>query len=168
MKKGFYISLISIAGLCLAACGNAVSVETKDQTPPTAQIETVATEPVPDPVKPDLFEIDEKNFPDEVFRAYISEYMDYDSDGSLNDKELKDAKAIQMNGDEANQCKSLKGIENFPNMEEIFVYNNGIQEIDLSSNKKVRTLVIASNNLSELDVSCCPELQVGYDYFRQS
>lgn len=41
MKKGFYISLIGIAGLCLVACGPAVSVETKDQTPTTAHVETV-------------------------------------------------------------------------------------------------------------------------------
>ncbi len=127
--------------------------------------------------------INKQNFPDEVFREYISENADKDKDGFLTKKEISDIKSIDFEGhfasdlpgDKSKQIKSLKGINIFENLENltinnnvfktldltglvnlknIFVHNSGICNVKgLDSCTKLETLNLSNNNLSNIDLS---------------
>ena len=58
-------------------------------------------------------EINEKNFPDDIFRQYISENFDTSKDGVLSAEEIEEIKVIDVN---EMGISSLKGIESFPNL----------------------------------------------------
>ncbi len=81
--------------------------------------------------------IDETNFPDEVFRQYVSNTFDLNSDGYLSDTE-----AMYKNDEYYNQIsikvssldiQSLKGIEYFTYLDRLDCSNNQLTELDLSS-----------------------------------
>ena len=60
--------------------------------------------------------IDEKTFPDQYFREYIANRYDKDTNGLLDEEEIKSVKSIWFNSEGA--CNSLEGIQYFPNIEQ--------------------------------------------------
>ncbi len=106
-----------------------------------------------------LVAIDENSFPDEVFRQYISDRFDKDTDGVLNEMELRNVADIYITGIDNEEgssypgIKSLKGIELFWNLRSMTCTFEKISEIDLSNNLELDTLSIVGTNLTELDIS---------------
>ena len=113
-------------------------------------------------------EIDENTFPDYYFREYINAF-DYDSDGKFSEAELRAVSSIDISNSyfwssETNEyygIRSTKGIEIFPELCRVNLYYDLLlNDIDLSSNTKLRYLTISYNNaINELDVSQITSLE---------
>ena len=118
--------------------------------------------------EPHSVEINDKNFPDARFQAYVKDF-DKDGDGSLSE-EIADVKEINVSGQ---YISNLTGIEHFTalgtldcsenqltsldvskNTELTYLYcfNNQLTELDVSQNKALKTLDCSDNQLTELDV----------------
>ncbi len=111
--------------------------------------------------------INEKNFPDPVFREYISRKFDLNSNGKLTVKERRRVKTIRIRNSAVGtkldpSLKSLKGIEYFPNLTSLEVYNQELKELDLRKNRKLIFLECADNYLKTLRVEKCKKLQTVY------
>ena len=114
--------------------------------------------------------INEKTFPDSIFRNEIKTYNDTNKDGKLGESELA-ITSLDVNG---YGIKSLKGVEFFtslkelycydcsltsldlsnnPDLEILFCWNNGLKSLNVTSNSKLRNLCCDYNDLTKLDVS---------------
>ncbi len=100
--------------------------------------------------------LDEDNFPDPVFRAYVGERFDSDGDGFLGYEEY--ALALDIHVDHMN-IASLTGIASFPNLKTLSCNGNQLTSLDVSGNPALEALWCGSNQLTELDVSGNPALQ---------
>ncbi len=94
--------------------------------------------------------IDATAFPDDVFRQWVKDNCDKDSDGQLSEDERLQCTHIVVEGLE---IASLQGIEYFPNLKELHCESNNISSLDVSSNTALTKLHCDSNSLSSLDVS---------------
>ena len=100
--------------------------------------------------------INEINFPDPVFREYLSSTYDADGDGLINPNNITD---IDVNGfDENNEVKSLIGIGLFPNLTSLDCRYNQLTSLNVSENPNLKKLWCGSNQLTSLDVSKNPNL----------
>jgi len=103
--------------------------------------------------------IDETNFPDEVFREYVSRYFDIEgdsADGYLSEVELGEVQEIDVSGTSSSDygITSLKGIEFFTNLTVLQCrYNANLLELDVSANTALERLTCSYTGISELDVS---------------
>ena len=95
-------------------------------------------------------ELDGKNFPDAVFRAYISEKCDEDHDGFLSDRERNNVGFIQC---DSMGISDLTGIEYFPKLYYLSCYGNALTSLDVSQNTALTELHCSGNRLTDLDVS---------------
>ena len=93
--------------------------------------------------------INKKNFPDKVFRAYVSENFDSNKDGKLSSKEISKAKVISLLGDDVAKIGNLKGVEHFTALKELCASCTSVKSLDLRKNTA----------LTILDASCCPNLK---------
>lgn len=103
-----------------------------------------------------LLAINEENFPDEVFRNYIAETYDKDSDNYLSSVEIENINYIRINDDYARErslCASLKGIEHFYNLQVLYCKLCSLNDLDLRYNTKLQYLDCSYNYLSELDIT---------------
>lgn len=99
----------------------------------------------------DGVKIDEKNFPDDIFREYVSEEFDLDGNGELSKNEIAKAERIHVRN---NVIKSLKGIEYFTELTTLNCeHNYDIGSIDLSKNTKLEFLACGKIGLTEIDLS---------------
>ena len=94
--------------------------------------------------------VDETNFPDENFRAYVSENFDSDKDGYLSEEERTAATFLDVS---AQSISSLKGIEYFTALTTLNCYNNQLATLDVSKNTALQSLNCNSNDLTALDLS---------------
>ncbi|MCR5737589.1 MAG: InlB B-repeat-containing protein [Eubacterium sp.] len=107
-------------------------------------------------------------FPDNVFLQYIAheefksgKYQSYpfdlNQDGMLSEAECDQVRylAPEINKNVA----SVKGIEAFPKLRELYCGSTNIKELDVSNNPKLQKLYCPFNELRTLDVSNCPELK---------
>ena len=99
-------------------------------------------------------QINEMNFPDENFRNYLLE-QSYGKDGVITEEEIKKITRMSPYG---KNISSLKGIEYFTALEELFCFTNRISTLDLSKNVALKELNCGENLLSTLDVSGCTAL----------
>ena len=106
----------------------------------------------------DVVKIDEKNFPDKIFREYVSETFDTNGDGELSKKEIEAARMVEVPD---LSVTSLKGIEFFTNMDYLNAYttNGSLTELDVSKNVNLVTLDCSGHLLTSLDVSHNPNLE---------
>ena len=103
--------------------------------------------------------IDENNFPDAVFRQYVSDNFDTDMDGCLSEEET-DVFTISVDN---MGIQSLKGIEHFKNLGVLICKSNeALTELDVSQNPKLATLWCEWCPIGSLDVSHNPELEYLY------
>ena len=93
--------------------------------------------------------IDETNFPDGNFRAWLLT-QDYGKDGRILQKEIAGIAKINVAG---NEIESLKGIEFFTALTELNCSSNKLETLDVSKNTALTTLECAANQLETLDVS---------------
>ncbi|MBR5658802.1 MAG: hypothetical protein IKX10_05345 [Lachnospiraceae bacterium] len=121
--------------------------------------------------------IDAENFPDEIFRAYVSDYYDLNDDGVLDKREIRAAKNCAP---KEMEVRSLKGIEfliylerlncSSCELESLDVSNNRalkdldtsytpLKELKLGNNTKLTYLVCRSTPLTSLDVKGCTKLK---------
>lgn len=93
--------------------------------------------------------VDEEHFPDENFRAYVSEF-DYNGNGILSTDETEDITEFFC-GDKA--INDLTGIEYFPSLLHMDCSHNNLTELDVSMNTALTELYCYNNNFTTLDVS---------------
>lgn len=129
--------------------------------------------------------IDEKHFPDKVFREEVVRKFDTNRNGVLSDAELKAVKEVRA---AERKIYSLKGIEYFTSavlihcqysyLKELDVskntelvqlncFGNSISTLDLSRNRKLENLICGMNAMTELDVSRNKELKLLYCSYSQ-
>ena len=98
--------------------------------------------------------IDETNFPDAAFRGYVTSNFDSDKDGVLSSGEIGKVDSIFLNvSTTGSKITSLKGIEYFTALTELYCANNELTELDVTQNTKLTELRCSNNELTELDVS---------------
>ncbi|MBQ7180313.1 MAG: leucine-rich repeat domain-containing protein [Bacteroidaceae bacterium] len=100
-------------------------------------------------------EINEANFPDENFRAWLSE-QNYGQDGVLTDDEIQGIKSIDV---DEREIKSLEGIGVFTALTYLSCNNNQLTSLDVSGCAALQTLGCSGNKLTKLDVSGCTALE---------
>lgn len=96
------------------------------------------------------------NFPDAVFRSYISELTGVSEGGTLTDAILSKVYMIDVI---EKGIGSLKGIEYFTKLGFLRAPKNNLTEIDLSNNTLLKSLFLNGNSLSSIDVSKNTELE---------
>ena len=94
-------------------------------------------------------EINETTFPDETFRQWVLSHW-YGADGILTDAEIADIYKIEL---ENLGISSLKGIEYFTALKELFCGYNQLTTLDVSQNTALTNLYCYNNQLTTLDVS---------------
>lgn len=95
--------------------------------------------------------IDKANFPDDVFRQYVSDNFDTVKDGVLSLDEISKITGIFVNGE--TDIKSLKGIEYFTALQALYCNSTGITDLDVSNNTNLLYLYCHNTGISSLDVS---------------
>ena len=93
---------------------------------------------------------------DSTFKAYLLEYFDLDGDGEISPQEAALITTIDCSD---RTIYRLSGIEDLPNLEELFCSNIKISSINVSNNPKLKTLVCDGNYLRVIDVSNNPLLE---------
>ena len=101
--------------------------------------------------------INEANFPDAAFRDFVLTNYDLDHNHYLSSVESRGVTSINCSGSAENpgHIRSLKGISWFRNLTALFCAYNDLTELDVSGNKKLKTLYCSNNllvgtlNLSE-------------------
>lgn len=93
--------------------------------------------------------IDETTFPDEEFRKWFMK-QPYGKDGVLTEEEIAEIKSIDV---AYQDIKSLKGIEYFTALEDLFCDSNPLTGLDVSQNTALTYLRCAQCSLTSLDVT---------------
>lgn len=93
---------------------------------------------------------------DALMRICLDIY-DLDADGVLTVYECEQVKEMDVS---ACNLFSLKGIENFTELEALFCYDNIISDIDVSALKKLKYLYCNNSNVHNLNVLGCSELLI--------
>ena len=88
--------------------------------------------------------VNEDNFPDEAFRAYVSGSIDVSHDGNLNEGEINSMTTMDVSG---LGIRSLQGIEYFTALESLDCSDNELASLDLSANTKLQNLNAVNNCL---------------------
>ncbi len=99
--------------------------------------------------------IDETNFPDELFRNYVSSNFDKNKDNLLSAEEIVNVKSIHFSGatNAITGIKNLKGIEYFTALTKLDCGFSQLAALDLSKNTALTTLYCGHNQLAALDLS---------------
>ena len=119
---------------------------------------TIKTELVGDYVK-----IDRATFPDNIFRGYVSDVLDIDSDGRLSAYEIYKATDITVRN---MGISDLTGVEVFDNLKKLDCSYNDLAALDVSENDKLETLWCFNNNrLTSVETSTSGALMPAYWYF---
>lgn len=96
------------------------------------------------------------NFPDAKFREYIKDNIDKDGSGSLSKAEREAVTEIKVGRTDYNdtQYANLVGLKYFPNLQTLICFDNDMDELDLSENPELIYLDCSKNNLrNTLDLS---------------
>ncbi len=99
--------------------------------------------------------INSANFPDAVFRRYLSQTYDTDGSGGLDYFEIADVLSIFLYGEAV--C-DLTGIEHFYNLTHLDCSATNVTRLNLSANPKIRSLSFARTAISFVDLSVLPDL----------
>ena len=94
--------------------------------------------------------INETNFPDATFRAYVKSSCQSDGDDYLTATEKKAVTKIDVHN---KGITSLKGVERFTALKELLCYTNKITALDVTKNTQLTRLACNSNKLKTLDLT---------------
>ena len=86
-------------------------------------------------------ELNEKNFPDATFRAYLSDTKGFGFDGMLCPEEAETVSKLTFNSS-ATPVESLVGIEHLTSLQGLTLEGQNITSIDLKSNSSLKTVVV--------------------------
>ena len=100
--------------------------------------------------------VNEKYFPDEKFRQYISDYIDSDNNNILSKFEISQITELSVSN---RDIADLSGIEYFPALTTLNCSDNKLTKLDLSKNTALTSLNCVNNQLTSLDVSGCTALE---------
>lgn len=100
--------------------------------------------------------IDEANFPDDLFRDYVSTNFDKNNDGALSSDEISKVTEIDTGKDFS--IYSLKGIEYFTELKSLIADEANLSEVDVSANTNLTFLSLMHADITELDISKNTEL----------
>ena len=103
----------------------------------------------------EVVKIDEKSFPDVVFRLYVLNTLDTDGNGSLSNREIAAVTSLNL---KYKEIISLKGIEYFTSLTSLDCGDNYLKTLDLSRNTALTSLRCGWNRLTNLDISGCTKL----------
>ena len=103
--------------------------------------------------------VNSDNFPDDIFRQYVSDYVDLNKSGYLSYSELSSVK--ELNLDDMG-ISDLTGINNFYYLQYLYCSYNNISSLDISTLYNLRLLCCYNNNISSLDLSDLSSLQYVY------
>ena len=103
----------------------------------------------PDPSDDGDIVINEVNFPDKNFRAYLMS-QSYGQDGIITEEEIKNVVQISVGN---NNITNLKGIEYFTALTYLFCNDNQLTSLDVSKNMALTRLSCGDNQVTSLDVS---------------
>ena len=103
--------------------------------------------------------VNEKNFPDPIFRSCIKKAFDEDGNGYLDSDEIFLARNVHC---ENLGVRSIKGIEHFPYLTGLWCKGNHLTEMDLSHNPGLVGIWCSFNDFTDLDFSDCPDLEWVY------
>ena len=101
-------------------------------------------------------DVNAENFPDEVFRSYVSENIDKDQNGSLSQDGINLVFFLNVG---KKGISDLTGIEYFTKLISLNCNNNNITSLDLSKNTALLGLLCQYNKLTELDLSQNPKME---------
>lgn len=102
--------------------------------------------------------INETNFPDGNFRNYlINDTYGAGSDGVFTDAEIQNITYLNVDG---KNISSLKGIEFFTALKDLYCQNNQLTSLDVSKCTALISLSCSNNQLTSLDMSSCTSLQM--------
>ena len=101
-------------------------------------------------------EINEANFPDAAFRAYLLSRSE-GADGVFTPAEIEAIKGMGLEAEEY-EVESLEGIRFFTNLYVLFCHSNNLTTLDVSGLTNLGQLYCHNNNLTTLDVSGCTSL----------
>ena len=93
--------------------------------------------------------INETNFPDANFRAYLLS-QPYGADGKITESEINNVVNIDVHGQ---GITSVKGVEFFTALLQLACYENQLTTLDVSENLALQYLWCSNNQLTSLDVS---------------
>lgn len=94
-------------------------------------------------------EINETNFPDSAFCGWLFE-QEYGTDGVLTDEEIAGIQSISLYN---KGIRSLKGIEHFTALKELYCTLNELDSLDVSGCTGLTSLICQACGLTSLDVS---------------
>ncbi len=94
-------------------------------------------------------------FPDDNFRAYVSENFDTDHDGKLSEEECKAVTKIEVS---AMEISDLTGIAWFSELKVLDCTDNNLEALNVSANAELIELYCGFNALTALDVSANAKL----------
>jgi Leucine-rich repeat (LRR) protein len=100
--------------------------------------------------------INSNNFPDDNFRNYISNTIDTDRNGMLDQSEIAATTQIDVSG---KSIGSLTGISYFTELVTLACSNNNLTSLDLRSNTRLIDLFCDNNKLNSLTVLGLGNLQ---------
>ena len=106
-------------------------------------------------------DVDEVNFPDDKFRHWILENVDGAEDGKLTKEEIRRIKVIDAHDQ---GIRDITGIEHFIYLEEVYLYNNYITQIDFTYNVRLRKVHVYNNEITKVNVTYNVELEEFYIY----
>ncbi len=138
MKK----SIVLLAGLMTAALSVPAATALANDTATAPEAADIA--------------INEKNFPDEIFRSYVQLNFDTDCNEKLSPAEIDAVLEIDVAGF---GLTSLKGIEYFKSIGTLDCSCNELTSLDLSNNKYLYDVECFSNKLTTLSVKNCKDLE---------
>lgn len=101
--------------------------------------------------------VDSTNFPDSIFREYVSTNLDTDNDGYLSSSDIAAVTSLDVSG---MSISSLKGIEYFTAITSLDCSNNSLTSLDVASLDVLETLICYGNQLTALDVTQNLSLQI--------
>ena len=107
----------------------------------------------------EVVEVSLQNFPDDVFRCFVSRNYDTDHDGLLSYAEVDAVKHITLTNA---GVKSLKGIEFFKSVEQLQCQYDKLTELDVSANTKLKLLYCFDNQLTQLKLPSTSTLESLY------
>ena len=100
--------------------------------------------------------INEKNFPDQDLREYISTEFDADGDGVLSASEIENAQKIDLSD---TPVANLTGLASLVSLKELDVSGSRVTAVPAAKNAALETLKISGCMVKSLDVSKNPALK---------
>ncbi|MBO4460783.1 MAG: S-layer homology domain-containing protein [Clostridiales bacterium] len=117
-----------------------------------------------DPQSPDVVTVNDKTFPDPIFRNYVLTRIDIDGDMTLSEAEIFRVREIYFKSDESDDSTKyydLTGIKFFKELRTLYYDNNYLTSLDVSGLDKLERLSViwGKNDLRSVNCSGCSSLK---------